>query len=102
MANDIFGDGSECVEAITAILRSEFGVDDFVFDRSSGRPHVKFTVLGKQYRVYLADRFEEQYAAAPQTGNLILSGLPQKLRASSTGIRAVLVSRSGIVELPSS
>jgi hypothetical protein len=95
-------DTSECVATISAILRSEFRVTDSVVDRSSGRPHVSFTVQGKQYRVYLGDRFEEQYAAAPQTGDLILTGLPQKLRASATGTRAVLVSRSGIIELPSS
>jgi hypothetical protein len=96
------GDTSECVTAIIAILRSEFGVKNFVVDRSSDRPYVKFTILEKQYRVYLGDRFEEEYAAAPQTGDLILSGLAPKLRASSTGTRAILVSRSGITELPSS
>jgi hypothetical protein len=96
---DMSGDASECVAAIIAILRSEFEVNHSVVDRSSSRPHVTFSVLGKRFHIYLADGFEEQYAAAPQTGDLILSGLPQKLRASS---RAVLVSRSGITEFPSS
>jgi hypothetical protein len=72
-----------------------------VVDRSSGQPHVSFTVVGKRYHIYLEDGFEKQYAAAPQTGDLILSGLPGKLRAS-TETRAVLISRSGITELPSS
>lgn len=57
---------------------------------------------GKQYRVYLADDFEEQYAAAPQTGELILGALPAKLRASATATRSVLASRSGVTVLPSS
>jgi hypothetical protein len=99
---DMSGDASECVAAIIAILRSEFEVNHSVVDRSSARPHVSFTVLGKSYHIYLEDGFEEQYAAAPQTGELILSGLPQKLRASSAGTRAILVSRSGITQLPSS
>ena len=95
-------DTSECLAAIIAILRSEFGVNHSVVDRSSGRPHVSFTLLGKSYHIYLEDRFEERYAAAPQAGELILSGLPQKLRASSAGTRAILVSRSGITQEPSS
>ena len=73
--------------------------DNVFVDRSSGRPHVSFDVLGKQYRIYLENGFDEQYAAAPQTGDLILSGLPQKLR-ESTGTRAILISRSGITVLP--
>jgi hypothetical protein len=95
-------DTSGCVAAIIAILRSEFQVNHPVVDRSSGQPHVSFTVVGKRYHIYLEDGFEKQYAAAPQTGELILSGLPQKLRASSAGTRAILVSRSGITQLPSS
>jgi endoglucanase Acf2 len=98
---DVSGDTSECVAAIITILRSEFQVNA-VYDRSAGRPNVTFTVSGEQYRVYIADRFEEQYTAAPQAGDLILSALPDKLRASSTGTRSVLVSRSGITLLPSS
>jgi hypothetical protein len=94
-------DTSGCVAAIIAILRSEFQVNHPVVDRSSGQPHVSFTVVGKRYHIYLEDGFEKQYAAAPQTGDLILSGLPRKLRAS-TETRAVLISRSGITELPSS
>jgi hypothetical protein len=94
-------DTSECVAAIIRILRSEFRVNA-VFDRSTGRPNVTFAASGEQYRVYLADHFEEQYAAAPQTGELILGALPERLRASSTRTRSVIVSRSGISELPSS
>jgi hypothetical protein len=64
---DVSGDTSECVAAIITILRSEFQVNA-IYDRSAGRPNVTFTVSGEQYRVYIADRFEEQYTAAPQTG----------------------------------
>ena len=99
--SDVSRDMSECVAAIIRILRSGFEVNP-VFGGSVGRANVTFSVSGEQYRVYLADHFEEQYAAAPQTGDLILSALPDKLRASSTGTRSVLVSRSGITALPSS
>jgi hypothetical protein len=98
---DVSGGSSECVAAIIRILQSEFEVNA-VLDRSAGRPNVSFTVSGEQYRVYVADHFEEQYAAAPQTGDLILNALPNKLRISATGTRSVLVSRSGITVLPSS
>jgi hypothetical protein len=62
---DMPPDTSECVAAILSMLRKEFRVNDCVVDRSSGRPHLSFTVHAKEYRVYLGDRFEEQYAAAP-------------------------------------
>jgi uncharacterized RmlC-like cupin family protein len=93
------GDTSQCVAAIIAIVWSEFQANAVV-DRSSSRPNVTFSVSGQQFRIYIGDHFEDQYAAAPQTGDLILAGLPEKLRASSTGTRAVLVSRSGITILP--
>jgi hypothetical protein len=95
------GDTSECVAAIMRILRSEFRANA-VLGRSDDRPKITFMLSGKQYRVYLADHFEEQYAAAPQTGELILVALPERLRESSTRTRSAMVSRSGISELPSS
>jgi hypothetical protein len=61
---DVSGDTSECVAAIITILRSELQVNA-VYDRLARRPNVTFTVSGEQYRVYIADRFEEQYSAAP-------------------------------------
>ena len=65
--SDVSRDMSECVAAIIRILRSEFQVNP-VFGGSVGRANITFSVSGEQYRVYLADHFEEQYAAAPQTG----------------------------------
>jgi hypothetical protein len=96
---EVSGETSECVGAIIRILRSEFEVNAGL-DRSTRRPNVTFTFSGEQYRIYLADNFEEQYHGAPQTGDLILSALPERLRVSSTGSRSVLVSRSGIIVLP--
>jgi hypothetical protein len=94
-------DTSGCVAAIIAVLKSEFAVlTDLTVDRSSSPAHVSFRILEERYRVYLGDGFEEQYAATPQMGDLILSGLPNEARASSSGSRAVLVSRSGTSVLP--
>jgi hypothetical protein len=95
------GDSSECIAAIIAVLKSEFAVlNDLTVDRSSRPAQVSFSILEKRYRVYVGDQFEEQYAATPQMGELILSGLPDKVRGSSPASRAVLVSRSGIILLP--
>lgn len=95
LPNDKSESTSECVEVIVQILQSEFKVNPIVHRSSSG-PNVTFTVAGKQYRVYVDNNFEEHYNAIPQTEPLILSTLPQKVRASSTG--AILISRSGITE----
>jgi hypothetical protein len=92
---------SACVAAIITNIRSEFG-GKAALERSASQANVTFTVSGKRFRVYLEKDFEEQYARTPQTGALLLSGLPEKLRASSSGTRTVLVSRSGITVLPSS
>jgi hypothetical protein len=94
-------DTSDCIAAILAVLKSEFGVlNDLTVDKSSRPPQVSFAILEKRYRVYLEDEFEKQYAATPQMGDLILSGLPDKVRGSSPGSCAVLVSRTGITVLP--